>query len=129
MSKKIDNIVSEKLGRDNDLKVLRYLQEKQKVSQRELSAFLGISLGKVNFILKALIDKGVVKTRNFVNNKNKRAYAYFLTKEGFEEKTRLTLRFFKRKSKEYDDLKHELEELEKEINKTKNKISDIRKDT
>ena len=70
MSKKIDNIVSEKLGHDNDLKVLRYLQEKQKVSQRELSAFLGISLGKVNFILKALIDKGVVKTRNFVNNKN-----------------------------------------------------------
>ena len=60
MSKKIDNIVSEKLGHDNDLKVLRYLQEKQKVSQRELSAFLGISLGKVNFILKALIDKGVV---------------------------------------------------------------------
>ena len=54
MSKKIDNIVSEKLGHDNDLKVLRYLQEKQKVSQRELSAFLVISLGKVNFILKAL---------------------------------------------------------------------------
>ena len=56
MNKKIGNIVSEKPGHDNDLKVLRYLQERQKVSQRELSQFLGISLGKVNFILKALID-------------------------------------------------------------------------
>ena len=124
MNKKIGNIVSEKSSHDNDLRVLRYLQERQKVSQRELSQFLGISLGKVNFILKALIDKGIVKARNFVNNKNKRAYAYFLTKEGFEEKARLTIRFFKRKSKEYDDLRHELEELEEEIGKTKNKISD-----
>ena len=124
MNKKIGNIVSEKSGHENDLKILRYLQERQKVSQRELSQFLGISLGKVNFILKALIDKGIVKARNFVNNKNKRAYAYFLTKEGFEEKARLTIRFFKRKSKEYDDLRHELEELEEEIGKTKNKISD-----
>ena len=101
MNKKIGNIVSEKSSHDNDLRVLRYLQERQKVSQRELSQFLGISLGKVNFILKALIDKGIVKARNFVNNKNKRAYAYFLTKEGFEEKARLTIRFFQRKSKEY----------------------------
>ena len=124
MNKKIGNIVSEKSSHDNDLRVLRYLQERQKVSQRELSQFLGISLGKVNFILKALIDKGIVKARNFVNNKNKRAYAYFLTKEGFEEKARLTIRFFKRKSKEYDDLRHELEELEEEIGKTKNKIFD-----
>ena len=124
MNKKIVNIVSEKPGHDNDLRVLRYLQERQKVSQRELSQFLGISLGKVNFILKALIDKGIVKARNFVNNKNKRAYAYFLTKEGFEEKARLTILFFQRKSKEYDDLRHELEELEEEIGKTKNKISD-----
>tara|TARA_B100000949_G_C14275155_1_gene449186 strand:- start:1642 stop:2019 length:378 start_codon:yes stop_codon:yes gene_type:complete len=124
MNKKIGNIVSEKSSHDNDLRVLRYLQERQKVSQRELSQFLGISLGKVNFILKALIDKGIVKARNFVNNKNKRAYAYFLTKEGFEEKARLTIRFFQRKSKEYDDLRHELEELEEEIGKTKNKISD-----
>ena len=124
MNKKIGNIVSEKSSHDNDLRVLRYLQERQKVSQRELSQFLGISLGKVNFILKALIDKGIVKARNFVNNKNKRAYAYFLTKEGFEEKARLTIRFFQRKSKEYDDLRHELEELEEEIGKTKNKIFD-----
>ena len=70
MNKKIGNIVSEKSSHDNDLRVLRYLQERQKVSQRELSQFLGISLGKVNFILKALIDKGIVKARNFVNNKS-----------------------------------------------------------
>ena len=123
MNKKIGNIVSEKSSHDNDLRVLRYLQERQKVSQRELSQFLGISLGKVNFILKALIDKGIVKARNFVNHKNKRAYAYFLTKEGFEEKTRLTVRFFKRKSKEYDDLRQELEELEEEINRVEKKTS------
>ena len=74
MNKKISNIVSEKSGHENDLKVLRYLQERQKVSQRELSQFLGISLGKVNFILKALIDKGIVKARNFVNHKNKHKF-------------------------------------------------------
>ncbi len=104
---------------DKDLEVLRYLENQEKISQRELSASLGISLGKVNFILKALVEKGSIKAKNFINNKNKRAYAYYLTPQGIEEKTKLTINFFKRKMQEYDDIKKELKELEDEINKTK----------
>ena len=74
---------------DKDLEVLRYLEHQEKISQRELSASLGISLGKVNFILKALVEKGSIKAKNFINNKNKRAYAYYLTPQGIEEKTKL----------------------------------------
>ena len=123
MNKKQSEMVLKELNQDHDFKVLKYLQEKQKVSQREISEFLGISLGKINFILKALIDKGIVKARNFKNSKNKRAYAYFLTPKGIEEKAKLTVSFFNRKSMEYDKLKQELIELEEEIKKTKEKIN------
>tara|TARA_B110001454_G_C12345390_1_gene277882 strand:- start:115 stop:513 length:399 start_codon:yes stop_codon:yes gene_type:complete len=100
---------------DTDLAVLRYLENKQKISQRELSHNLGISLGKINFILKALIQKGVVKAKNFRNNKNKIVYAYYLTPDGFNEKAKLTVNFFKRKNMEYNELKKELQMLENEI--------------
>ena len=103
----------------DDLNVLRHLESEQKVSQRDLSNTLGISLGKVNFIIRALIDKGIIKAENFKNNKNKRAYAYYLTREGLEEKSRLTIKFFQRKMSEYDDLKRELKLLEAEIEKNK----------
>ena len=105
---------------DNDLKVIRYLYGKQNTNQREMSESLNISLGKVNYILKALIEKGMIKARNFKNNKNKRAYMYFETPKGIEEKTKLTLRFFDRKSQEYDKLKQELRDLEEEIRISKN---------
>ena len=78
----------------DDLNILRHLESEQKVSQRDLSNSLGISLGKVNFIIRALINKGIIKAKNFKNNKNKRAYAYYLTREGMEEKSRLTIKFF-----------------------------------
>tara|TARA_B100000959_G_C14941801_1_gene608148 strand:- start:1249 stop:1638 length:390 start_codon:yes stop_codon:yes gene_type:complete len=100
---------------DTDLTVLRYLENKQKISQRELSQNLGISLGKINFILKALIQKGVVKAKNFRNNKNKIVYAYYLTPDGFNEKAKLTINFFKRKNMEFNKLKKELEVLKNEI--------------
>tara|TARA_A100000164_G_C21834553_1_gene737027 strand:- start:187 stop:555 length:369 start_codon:yes stop_codon:yes gene_type:complete len=103
----------------DDLNVLRHLESEQKVSQRDLSNTLGISSGKVNFIIRALIDKGIIKAENFKNNKNKRAYAYYLTREGIEEKSRLTIKFFQRKMSEYDDLKRELKLLEAEIEKNK----------
>ena len=103
----------------DDLNVLRYLESEQKVSQRGLSSSLGISLGKVNFIIRALIDKGIIKARNFKNNKNKRAYAYYLTKEGIQEKSKMTLQFFKRKMHEYDILKKEIRDLEVEVKKIK----------
>ena len=100
---------------DTDLTVLRYLENKQTISQRELSQDLGISLGKINFILKALIQKGVVKAKNFRNNKNKIVYAYYLTPDGFNEKAKLTINFFKRKNMEYNKLKKELQLLKNEI--------------
>ena len=111
-----------------DLEILRFLEEKQKVSQRDLSEHLGVSLGKVNFILKALIEKGIVKARNFKNNKNKRAYAYYLTPAGIKEKAILTVNFFKRKMTEYDDLRKELEELESEVKKIKDKVDNPKED-
>ena len=103
----------------DDLNILRHLESEQKVSQRELSNSLNISLGKVNFIIRALIEKGIVKAQNFKNNKNKRAYAYYITKEGIQEKSKLTLKFFQRKMSEYDNLKKELRDLEAEIKKNK----------
>ena len=100
---------------DTDLAVLRYLENKQTISQRKLSQDLGISLGKINFILKALIKKGIVKAKNFKNNNNKSVYAYYLTPDGFNEKAKLTLEFFKRKNTEYNKLKKELKDLQQEI--------------
>ena len=106
---------------DQDYMVMRHINDTKKISQREISQSLNISLGKVNYILKALINKGIIKARNFTNSKNKRAYAYYLTPKGLQEKARLTVSFFDRKSKEYDKLKTELRELEKEIKSTQMK--------
>ncbi len=100
-----------------NLELLRYLQDRQNVSQRELAKEMGISLGKINFLLNALINKGAIKVRNFKNNKNKLAYAYYLTPSGIKEKTVLTIEFFRRKLEEYDTIKDELERLEKDIKK------------
>ena len=109
---------------DIDLELLRILKDKEKMSQRELSSNLGISLGKVNFILKALADKGIIKVRNFKNNKNKRAYAYFLTPKGIEEKAKLTINFFKRKTAEYDKLNEELKVLREEVGKMNSNVDE-----
>ena len=100
-----------------DLDLLRHLQEKQDVSQRELAQKMGISLGKINFILNALIKKGIIKVQNFRNNKNKLAYTYYLTSAGINEKAALTVKFFKRKLNDYDILKRELIELEEDMKK------------
>ncbi|MDB4089692.1 MarR family EPS-associated transcriptional regulator [Gammaproteobacteria bacterium] len=110
-----------------DLDLLRHLQEKQDVSQRELAQKMGISLGKINFILNALIKKGIIKVQNFRNNKNKLAYTYYLTSAGINEKAVLTVKFFKRKLNDYDILKRELAELEedmKKINASETKVHD-----
>tara|TARA_B100000683_G_scaffold251325_1_gene267259 strand:- start:123 stop:500 length:378 start_codon:yes stop_codon:yes gene_type:complete len=124
MTKKIDKNSEKENVSDNDFLVMKYLDNTQKTSQRELSQSLNISLGKINYILKALINKGIVKARNFKNSKNKRAYAYYLTSKGIQEKTRMTISFFNRKSQEYDKLKKELIELEKEIKNTNPKNLD-----
>ena len=124
MTKKIDKNSEKENVSDNDFLVMKYLDNTQKTSPRELSQSLNISLGKINYILKALINKGIVKARNFKNSKNKRAYAYYLTSKGIQEKTRMTISFFNRKSQEYDKLKKELIELEKEIKNTNQKDLD-----
>jgi len=88
--------------------VLRKIQKKPESSQRELAEELGFSLGKLNYCLKALQDKGLVKIENFKKNPQKLNYIYVLTPEGISKKTKLTLNFMKRKMREYDELKNEL---------------------
>jgi EPS-associated MarR family transcriptional regulator len=95
-------------------KLLKSIEENPSQSQRELSQSLGISLGKLNYCLKALIDKGLVKAGNFRKNPQKRHYLYLLTPQGIEEKAKVTMRFLKRKVKDYEELKREIEELQKE---------------
>ena len=81
---------------ETHLKVLRHLEDNPSVSQRELAAALGISLGKTNYCLKALISTGMVKAKNFKNSANKRAYLYILTPKGMETKARISMKFLKR---------------------------------
>lgn len=97
------------------LRVLRILESNPEITQRELAAQLGISLGKVNYCLKALIDKGWIKANNFKNNNNKAAYTYLLTPRGIDEKARITLAFLKRKMAEYEILQQEIAQLHKEL--------------
>jgi EPS-associated MarR family transcriptional regulator len=96
-------------------KILKILQENPELSQREIAGVMGLSLGKVNFCMKALVEKGWVKVRNFKNSKNKIAYLYNLTPTGIEGKARLTINFLYRKMKEYDELKQEIEILQREV--------------
>ena len=95
--------------KDDHFEVLRKIQKKPNTSQRELASELGFSLGKLNYCLKALQKKGFVKIKNFSKNPNKINYLYILTPKGAAEKTKLTLNFMKRKMKEYDELKKEME--------------------
>ena len=88
--------------------VLRKIQNKPDYSQRELAEELGFSLGKLNYCLKALKVKGLIKIANFKKNPNKVNYVYMLTPKGIAEKTKLTINFMKLKMKEYDELKKEV---------------------
>lgn len=92
-------------------KILKLVEDKPEISQRELAKALGISLGKTNFCLKALAEVGLLKVSNFRNSKNKLAYMYVLTPKGIEEKAGITMRFLKYKMQEYENLKAEIEEL------------------
>lgn len=96
-------------------KLLKTIEEDPTQSQRELSRSLGISLGKLNYCLKALTDKGLVKARNFRSNPRKADYLYLLTPAGAEEKARVTVRFLKRKMREYEQLEQEIAELQNEM--------------
>jgi len=91
------------------------LEENPEISQRELSQSVGISVGAINYVLKALVDKGLVKLGNFSAAKDKRRYAYILTRKGVAEKAALTRSFLERKVAEYEALKAEIDALEAEV--------------
>lgn len=95
-------------------KILKRLEADPDVSQRELAGELGISLGRVNYCVQALVEKGFVKASNFRNSQNKVAYSYLLTPRGLEEKVRATAHFLKRKVAEYEALEKEIDLLRKE---------------
>jgi EPS-associated MarR family transcriptional regulator len=96
------------------LQVLRLLQANPQLNQRELALALGVSLGKTNYCLNALLDKGLLKAQNFQGNQRKLAYAYLLTPSGIAEKAALTSRFLQRKMQEYEALRAEIEALQTE---------------
>jgi len=102
------------LETEEALSVLREIDAYPEMTQRTLSSRLGLSLGKINFLVKALIEKGLIKAENFKNSKNKSAYLYSLTPTGFEEKTKATYLFLKRKTEEYERLEVEIKQLKKE---------------
>jgi EPS-associated MarR family transcriptional regulator len=103
------------LQEDICFKVMRILHDQPDTTQRELAKQLGISLGGINYCLRALTDKGLVKMVNFANSKNKFGYIYVLTPSGIVEKAALTRRFLKRKMQEYEALREEIETLQSEI--------------
>lgn len=112
-------------------KILKLVEAQPEISQRALAKRLGISLGKANFCLKALIEKGLLKATNFRNSQNKLAYMYLLTPNGIEEKSGITLRFLKSKIQEYETLQSEINLLMQEtksestFNQAFNQASDI----
>jgi EPS-associated MarR family transcriptional regulator len=106
-----------KLQEDTVFRVMRLLQENPDFTQRELAEKLGISVGGLNYCLKALMEKGMVKMKNFAHSKNKFGYVYVLTPSGMAEKAAITHRFLQRKMDEYEALKAEIEALQSETAK------------
>ena len=106
---------------DTDYYILNKLSSQPQTTQRALANELGLSLGKVNYCLQALVEKGMVKARNFNNSDNKKRYLYVLTPSGLESKAALTKRFLDRKLKEYDELRLEIDMLQRELD-----VKDVR---
>ena len=111
------NQSAESANLSHEKKLLDVIAAKPEITQRELSDELGLSLGKTNFVLTALIDRGLVKVDNFKRSDNKVGYAYLLTPKGISEKVVITKRFLARKMAEYDQLKAEIEKLQEEVSK------------
>lgn len=109
------------MNESTQFRILKYIHDNPRVTQRELAGITGASLGKVNYCLRALADKGLVKISNFKKSQNRRAYIYKLTPRGIDEKIRLTSRFLQIKIKEYEALKAEIEDLQEELEYAHNK--------
>ncbi len=100
---------------DAEYLILKQLEDNPHLTQREISKELGVSLGKTNYVINALIDKGLLKLNNFKRSDNKLGYSYLLTAQGITEKTMLAQKFLRRKSDEYNKLKEEIEKLRNEL--------------
>ena len=100
---------------DSEYKILKLLEENPNLTQRQVAEKLGVSLGKTHYLIRALIDKGLLKLSNFKNSDNKIAYLYVLTPMGISEKSELARNFLSRKKEEYSKLKSEIEELNEEF--------------
>jgi EPS-associated MarR family transcriptional regulator len=103
------------LNDDVRYNLLKLLEANPEASQRELARHLGLSLGKINYCLRALVQKGLVKAANFRDSKRKQGYIYKLTPRGIEEKARVTVRFLQRKTREYELLRTEIARLSAEV--------------
>jgi len=95
--------------------LLQVINANPQMTQRDLSSRLGLSLGKINFLIRTMVEKGLIKTENFMNSKHKIAYLYLLTPKGVEEKAKITYHFLKRKMMEYEKLEEEIQQLRKEV--------------
>jgi len=104
-------------NKDIHLDLLRKLELNPECTQRELSLEMGVSLGKVNYCMKKIIEKGLVKLSNFTHNSNKMGYSYLLTPKGIEEKSRLTFAFLNIKVEEFEMLKDEISKLKQDVEK------------
>lgn len=105
-----------------DYRVLQLIEERPDISQRELASQLGVSVGKTNYVLSALIERGLVKAENFKRSNNKAGYLYLLTPKGLTDKGAITARFLKRKVEEYERLKAEIAEIQLRIKEWQIKI-------
>jgi len=99
---------------ETHLKILKHIESNPHISQRKLAEELGVSVGKVNYCVKALIGKGLVKAGNFKRSTDKMGYLYLLTPQGIEEKTKLTASFLKRKIAEHEQITKEIEQLKRD---------------
>ena len=100
------------------LRVMQLIEKNPEITQRELSRRLNVSLGSVNFCIRALIERGLVKMGNFYRNRDKSSYVYILTPSGVAEKAEITRKFLKKKRQEFYNLKTEIESLESELSKS-----------
>lgn len=122
LAKGIKHLVSERLEQQRKeirFRVLRLIENKPEISQRELADELGVSLGQINYQLKALKERGLIKVSDFMRSDNKLAYMYLLTPKGVSSKLLITKEFLIKKRSEFEQLKFELETLEKEVKETK----------
>ena len=100
-----------------EIQVLRDISKNPCISQREIASRNGVSLGKVNYVIRSLVDKGHVKVRNFRKSENKKGYMYLLTPNGMATKAGLTVEYLRRKMEEYEKLQRELDELRLEVSR------------